>query len=86
MQGYVLPWDPVIQLRLPDSQAHGSEDIIFLLLFYVTGIIRGKIIFLSSQVPSWRRIKRQSPMLKKYSFPFLNPILMSSSYWVQDTI
>lgn len=36
---YMLPWDPVTQTRRPDSGAHGSADIIYLLLFEATGII-----------------------------------------------
>lgn len=60
MQGCVLPWDPVTQPRLPDSWAHGSEDIICLLLFRATGINRGKILFLSPQVTSWRRTNRRA--------------------------
>lgn len=59
MQGCVLPWDSVTQPRLPDSWAHGSEDIIYLLLFYATDIIRSKILFLSPQVTSWRRTNRR---------------------------
>lgn len=45
---YMLPWDPVNQTRRPDSGAHGSADIIYLLLFEATGIIGVTILLLES--------------------------------------
>lgn len=45
---YMVPWDPGIQTRLPDSGAHGSVDIIYLLLFEATGIIGVTILLLES--------------------------------------
>lgn len=47
---YMLPWDPMIQTRRPDSGAHGSEDVIYLLLFEATGIIGVTILLLESPV------------------------------------